>query len=212
MRVRISEAARILGVSIETLRRWDKAGKLKAQRTPAGHRRYDLAQLKRLAVHRLPEPESTRITIGYARVSSSEQKDDLKRQAILLSEFCTRNGWEHEIVQDLGSGLNDRKRGLRQLIKRICSGEIRRLVLTDKDRLLRLGSELVFALCEEYGTEVVIINQTDQELSFEEEVAQDVDEAWLREIITLFSARLYGSRSDKNRQLVARLRETADEL
>jgi excisionase family DNA binding protein len=207
VRVAISEAARILGVSIATLRRWDKEGKLKAHRTPAGHRRYDLAQLKRLAIHRLPEPESARITVGYARVSSNDQKADLNRQAILLSEFCTSNGWEHEIIRDLGSGLNYRKQGLRGLIKRICSGEVRRLVLTHKDRLLRFGSELVFALCEEFGTEVVIINPTDQELSLEEELAQDV-----LEIITVFSARLYGSRSDKNRKLMERLQETAEEL
>ena len=207
VKVAISEAARILGVSISTLRRWDKEGKLKADRTPAGHRRYDLAQLKRLAVHRLPDPRATRITIGYARVSSSDQKEDLRRQAILLTEFCARNGWEHEIIEDLGSGLNYRKRGLRQLIKRICSGEVGRLVLTHKDRLLRFGSELVFALCEEFGTEVVIVNQAEQELRFEEELAQDV-----LEIITVFSARLYGSRSHKNRKLMEQLRETAKEL
>ncbi len=207
MKVPISEAARILGVSIATLRRWDREGKLEADRTPAGHRRYDLNQLKRIARHRFPEPESARITLGYARVSSNDQKEDLRRQANLLSEFCTRNGWEHEIIQDLGSGLNYRKRGLRRLIKRICNSEIKRLVLTHKDRLLRFGSELIFALCEEFGTEVVIINQTKQELSFEQELAQDV-----LEIITVFSARLYGSRSHKNRKLVEQLREAADEL
>jgi putative resolvase len=111
------------------------------------------------------------------------------------------------VIQDLGSGLNDNKKGLRQLIRRICSGSVGRLVLTHKDRLLRLGSELVFALCEAYNTEVVIINQGEQPLSFEEELAQDV-----LEIITIFSARLYGSRSHKNRKLVDRLREAAEQL
>jgi len=207
MKVSITEAARILGVSTKTLRRWDQEGKLAAERTMGGHRRYDLGQLKRLAVHRLPDPDATRITVGYARVSSHDQRGDLKRQAILLSEYCTRNGWQHEIIEDLGSGINYRKKGLRQLIKLICSGEVKRLVLTHKDRLLRFGAELIFALCEEFGTEVVVINQTQQELSFEEELAQDV-----LEIITVFSARLYGSRSHKNRKLVQTLREVADEL
>ena len=209
MRVSISEAARILGVSITTLRRWDNEGKLTAERTPAGHRRYDLDKLKRLAVNRLtgdPE-EATRITIGYARVSSHDQKDDLHRQVLLLSDFCTQNGWEHEIIEDLGSGLNYRKKGLRRLIKRICRGEVRRLVVTHKDRLLRFGAELVFTLCEEFGTEVVIINRSDQDVRFEEELAQDV-----LEIITVFSARLYGRRSHKNRELVARLQEAAEAL
>ena len=209
MKVAISEAARILGVSISTLRRWDEEGRFSAERTPAGHRRYDLNQLKRVGVHRLPEaPEkASRMTIGYARVSSHDQKEDLHRQAILLSEFCSQNCWEHEIIEDLGSGLNYRKRGLRQLIKQICSGEVKRLVLSHKDRLLRFGSELVFTLCEEFGTEVVIINQSEPDIRFEEELAQDV-----LEIITLFSARLYGRRSQQNRELMARLQEAAQEL
>jgi predicted site-specific integrase-resolvase len=126
---------------------------------------------------------------------------------MLLSEFCTRNGWEHDIIDDLGSGLNYRKRGLRQLIKRICSGRVKRQVLSHKDRLLRFGSELVFTLCEEFGTEVVIINQAEPDIRFEEELAQDV-----LEIITVFSARLYGRRSHQNRKLIARLQEAAQEL
>jgi excisionase family DNA binding protein len=209
MKVAISEAARILGVSISTLRRWDEEGRFPAERTPAGHRRYDLNQLKRQAVHRLPDApeEANRMTIGYARVSSHDQKADLNRQVLLLSEFCTRNGWEHDIIDDLGSGLNYRKRGLRQLIKRICSGQVKRLVLSHKDRLLRFGSELVFTLCEEFGTEVVIINQAEPDIRFEEELAQDV-----LEIITVFSARLYGRRSHQNRKLMAQLQEAAQEL
>lgn len=78
------------------------------------------------------------------------------------------NGWTYEVIQDLGSGLNYGKQDLRQLIQRICSGQVGWLVLTHKDRLLRFGSELVFALCEAYNTEVVLINQGEQPLSFEE--------------------------------------------
>jgi predicted site-specific integrase-resolvase len=81
------------------------------------------------------------------------------------------------------------------------------LVLAHKDRLLRFGSELVFALYEAFHTEVVIINQGEAPLSFEEELAQDV-----LEIITVFSARLYGSRSHKNCKLVETLREAAEQL
>jgi predicted site-specific integrase-resolvase len=81
------------------------------------------------------------------------------------------------------------------------------LVLTNKDRLLRFGTELVFSLCEAYNTEVVIINPGEPPGSFEEELAQDV-----LEIITVFSARLYGSRSSQNRKLVETLREVAEQL
>ena len=123
-----------------------------------------------------------------------------------MGSFAAANGWTYEVLQDLGSGLNYHNKGLRQLIHRICSGEVGRLVLTHKDRLLRLGSELVFSLCEHFGTEVIIINPS-EDASFEEELVQDV-----LEIITVFSARLYGSRSQKNKQVLDALKKAADEV
>lgn len=202
--MRISQAAKELGVSVDTLRRWEAAGKIEAERTPGGHRRYDLAKLRHIVPRQAPSP---RLTLAYARVSSPDQKSDLATQVALLESFCSANGWTYEVLQDLGSGLDYQKSGLRQLIKRICTGEVGRLVLTHKDRLLRFGSELIFALCEEFGVEVVIINRGDRPLSFEAELVQDV-----LEIITVFSARLYGSRSHKNRQLMETLRQAAQEL
>ena len=68
-------------------------------------------------------------------------------------------------MQDLGSGLNYKKRGLRQLIKRICAGDIGHLVITHKDRLLCYGAEIVFGLCEEFNVEVTIINQSEKPIS-----------------------------------------------
>jgi putative resolvase len=146
------------------------------------------------------------MTIAYARVSTSEQKDDLTRQVALLESFCAAQGWSYEVICDVGSGLNYHKRGLKQLISRICSGEIGRLVLSHKDRLLRFGAELVFTLCEHFGVEVVIINAS-SESSFEEDLAQDVIE-----IVTVFSTRLYGSRSHKNKQVMEQLRSIAVEV
>lgn len=204
MKVRIGQAAKELGVSRETLRRWETAGKIQVERTPNGHRRYDLSKLHGIAPR---PPLANRLTLAYARVSSHDQKEDLIRQVALLESYCAANGWTYEVIQDLGSGLNYNKKGLQQLIQRVCFGQVGRLVLTHKDRLLRFGSELVFALCEAYNTEVVIINQGQQPLSFEEELTQDV-----LEIITVFSARLYGSRSHKNRKLIENLREAAKEL
>jgi putative resolvase len=136
------------------------------------------------------------LTIAYARVSSHDQKEDLKRQAQLLSSYCLSHGWNHEVIQDLGSGMNYYKKGLKRLLDLILEKKIHRLVLTHKDRLLRFGAELIFALCQARQVEVVIINQGD-DVSFEEELAKDV-----LEIITVFSARLYGARSHKNKKLV----------
>ncbi len=203
--VPIRIAAKELGVRRETLRAWERAGKIDPpERTPSGQRRYDLAKLRTLAPRKASSSE--RSTLAYARVSSHDQKDDLVRQVALLESFCAANGWTYEVLQDLGSGLNDRKKGLRTLIWRICSGEVGRLVIPHKDRLLRFGSELVFSLCEHFGTEAVILNAS-EEASFEDEVVGDV-----LEIITVFSARLYGSRSQKNKSMVEALKAAADEV
>ena len=190
----IKQAANQLGVSVSTLRRWDETGVLVAQRTPKGHRRYDLSKINPNLTRN--KVEQQRKTIAYARVSSHEQKPDLQRQIEMLELYCSAQGWSFEVISDLGSGMNYHKKGLKRLLDDILDNKIDRLVLTHKDRLLRFGAELVFALCEARQVEVVIINQGEN-LSFEEELAQDV-----LEIITVFSARLYGSPSKKNKKLI----------
>lgn len=195
----ISEAAKLKGVSTSTLRRWEAEGRLVPERTASGHRRYDMAQL--LGIKALVS-----FTVAYARVSSHDQKADLERQKQVLELFCAQNGWQFQLIEDLGSGLNYNKRGLKRLIKLIADNQVERLVLTHKDRLLRFGSELVFSLCEHFGCEVVIINRT-EDSSFEEDLATDV-----LEIITVFSARLYGSRSHKNKRIVEELKDVAQRL
>lgn len=189
--VKIGTAAKILGVSIQTLRRWEAIGKISPEKRSAGGTRYyDVNNI--LNVTR----SDSDLTLAYARVSSHDQKDDLSRQANLLSSFCCSRGWNYEVIQDLGSGMNYYKKGLKKLLDFILERKINRLVLTHKDRLLRFGAELIFALCQARGVEVVIINQGD-EISFEEELTKDV-----LEIITVFSARMYGARSHKNKKLI----------
>lgn len=110
--------------------------------------------------------------------------------------YCAAQGWNFELISDLGSGMNYRKKGLQSLLQKLLNGKIERLVITYKDRLLRFGAELIFLVCEMKGVEVVIVNKG-EEASFEEDLAKDV-----LEIITVFSARLYGSRSKKNQKLI----------
>lgn len=203
--ISIGEAAKELGVSTKTLRRWTDAGKIKYERSVSNQRRFYLADIKRLTPRDLKQLDE-RITVNYARVSSHDQKADLVRQVQVLEAFSGSNGWQFETIQDLGSGLNYNKKGLKQLLKRIMAGDIGRLVITHKDRLLRFGSELVFAMCEEFDTEVVIVNKSIEETTFELELATD-----MIELITVFSARLYGARSHKNKRLIDGVAKAVEE-
>ena len=212
--VPIGKAAKVLGVSIPTLRRWEAEGRISPERTSSGHRRYDLAALKPELFH---APSDTRRTLAYARVSSHDEKEDLERQKQVLEMYCARQGWTFEILSDFGSGMNYQKKGLKKLIEVILEGSVGRLVLTHKDRLLRFGAELIFAICEAKEVEVVILNQgsrsdaspaqqgEDADTSFEEDLARDV-----LEIITVFSARLYGCRSRKNKKLLENLKKAVE--
>jgi putative resolvase len=193
--VKIGEAARLLGASIVSLRKWEATGELlPARKTKGGTRYYAISDI--LESNTCESP-----TICYARVSSHDQKEDLVRQQQMLEAYCAAKGWRSTMIKDLGSGLNYRKKGLHELLELIMNKKIKRLVLTHKDRLLRFGAELIFSLCELKGIEIIIIHQGEQ-ASFEEELASDV-----LEIITVFSARLYGSRSHKNKKLLDGLKE-----
>ena len=198
--IKIGEAAALLGVSVDTLRKWERTGELlPARKTQGGTRYYETAALLGLGDTNTP-------TICYARVSSHDQKADLDRQHEMLETYCAAKGWRSEVIRDLGSGMNYQNPGLKKLCELILRKRMNRLVITHKDRLLRFGAELVFALCELQGIEIVIIHKGEQP-SFEQDLANDV-----LEIITVFSARLYGSRSKKNKQLLKELQTAADKI
>lgn len=189
--VKIGEAANLLGCSISTLRKWEASGELlPSRKTAGGTRYYAVADLLGLGDADSP-------TVGYVRVSSQDQRPDLQRQHDMVEAYCAAKGWRSEIISDLGSGMNYNKPGLKRLLEMILRKQMRRLVITHKDRLLRFGSELVFALCAHQQIEVVIIHKGEQP-TFEEELAN-------------FSARLYGSRSKKNRDLIAAMKTAAED-
>ncbi len=124
----------------------------------------------------------------------------------VLELYCSKLGFDYEVITDLGSGMNYYKKGLTKLLNLILRGQVKRLVLTHKDRLLRFGAELVFSICEAKEVEVILINKGDENVRFEEELVKDV-----LEIITVFSARLYGSRSKKNKKLLEQMQAVVDE-
>lgn len=198
----IGEAAERLGISPTTLRRWEQSGKLIPERTQGNQRRYRLSQIEPALVHLAGKD---RKTLAYARVSSHDQKEDLERQKQVLELYCAQQGWTFELISDLGSGMNYYKKGLKRLLNDILADNVGRLVITHKDRLLRFGAELVFSVCEAKQVEVVIVNKG-EDTTFEEDLATDV-----LEIITVFSARLYGSRSRKNKKLLDGVKKAVED-
>ncbi|WP_338924679.1 IS607 family transposase (plasmid) [Pseudomonas silesiensis] len=194
--VSIGQASELLGVAVSTLRRWEHEGRLRpAFRTCGGHRRYALLELHRFCGKVLLEQ---RRVVAYARVSSHDQKADLERQRERLEQHCQAAGHRDFLVlSDLGSGLNYQKKAFRQLLKMIALGQVSQLILLHKDRLLRFGADIVFELCKLNQTEVVILDDL-APANLETRLVADVIE-----LMTVFSARLYGSRSRKNQKVLA---------
>lgn len=136
----IGETAAYLGVTPGSLRRWERERLIAlAKRTAGGQRRYDRRTLRAPFVRasQIAHANAAKKTICYARVSSSGQRDDLARQEERLRSFCAARGWCFEVINDLGSGLNYKKRGLQRLLNLLVQGEIERLVLADRGALRR---------------------------------------------------------------------------
>ena len=188
----IGEVAMLFGVCIQTIRRWDKSGKLKsATRTMGNHRRYNQDIIKSIINN---EPiQDKNITICYSRVSTQAQKDDLIRQTQVLKQYAIQNNYNNvKYIEDIGSGLNYNKKGLQELIYLLLSGEINTLIIQYKDRLLRFGSDIIFTICKQKGIKVVILENTLNKTK-EEDFALDV-----LSILTVYTSKIYGSRSHKN--------------
>ena len=192
----IHEFSKIIGVSAQTLRNWDNNGKLHPHHTTvSGYRYYSDEQLNQVMN---VKPNHKRITIGYCRVSSYKQKDDLERQIDNVKMYLIAKGQPFEIISDIGSGMNYKKKGLQDLIKRISQNQVERVVVLYKDRLLRFGFELVEYIASIYHCEIEIIDHTEK--SEQQELVED-----LVQIITVFSCKLQGKRANKAKKLVREL-------
>ena len=152
----VGSTAKYLGVCVKTIHRWEISKYLLPQfRTQGGHRRYALSDLTKLTKTENPDK-----TIAYARVSSKDQEKDLETQATKLQNYCISKKYNFQLIQYLGSGLNYKKKGLKQLLQLINTKQINRLIINHKDRLLRFGSQLIFDQCKFNGIEVVILEQS----------------------------------------------------
>lgn len=193
----IKDTASYLNVSQDTLRKWDKANKLKPLKTAGGHRRYNIDILDEFIGLRQKEERETPIVCAtYARVSSNEQKQkgDLDRQSQRLSEYCAKhNLYVKHIIKDVGSGLNDNRNGFKRLTDLIINQQVNKLIVEHKDRLTRFQFNLIKKMFESYGCEVIVINGID--VSNEEELAADI-----MSLLASFSGKFYGKRSAERRK------------
>ena len=186
----MKEASKLLGVTVRTIQRWDKEGKIRCVRTVGGKRRVPESEIKRI----LGIQEKRKI-IGYARVSSHTQKDDLERQMVLIKNYAKEKGWEIEILKDIGSGLKEDRRNFLKLLKMVMRKEVSKVIIAYPDRLTRFGFKTLEEFFKSYGTEVVVINK--EEKTPQEELVED-----LITIISHFAGKLYGMRSHKYRKVV----------
>ncbi len=201
------EAAQILGVSVLTLQRWDNTGKVNAVRTPNGRRRFSKSEIDRLLGDNIPEPSERNLVI-YCRVSSGEQKKkgDLDRQVEYVKSRLDPRVYNNiSIITDVGSGLNDKRKGLIRLMKLAQKGEITDVAIRYKDRLTRFGFNYLGMYFESYNVKIHVLDEGLKDRTVYEELTDD-----LLSIITSFSGRLYGTRSGKNKVLKDKVREAVE--
>lgn len=199
----IGKFAKSLGVSIQTLRNWDKEGKLKPTYvTENGYRYYSEDLLNKFRniknVNKIKKKN-----ILYARVSTKSQKDDLDRQVDNLKQYAYSKGYSFEIITDIGSGINYKKEGLLKMINLVECGEVDRIIVLYKDRLIRFGYDLIEYICKLNDTIIEIVDNST--ISKEQELTED-----LIQIITVFANKLYGARSKKTINLIKSVKENAD--
>lgn len=185
--MRPHEFAKELGVSVETLRRWDKSDRLKAKRTPSNHRYYteeDLALAKGLKFN-----QEERLIKVYCRVSSPKQKNELVNQRKAMEQFCLAKGFAvDEWIEETGGGLNFKRPKFLSLIEEALYGKIELIIVAHKDRLCRFAFDLIEQLLNKRGCQIIVANQ--ESLSPQQELVED-----LMAIIHCFSCRLYGARN-----------------
>src|SRR6266566_3401173 len=179
------EFGKLIGRTTNTLQKWDRQGILKAQRSPTNRRYYTHDQYLQ---YRGLVAQEQGLTIASTRVSGVAQKPDLANQIKALATHCQQQAITvDEWMSDLGSGLNSKRKQLNRLME---LGQVRRIVIAHKDRLVRFGYGYFEAFCQRHTTQMVVMNG--EALSPEQELVQE-----LMAIITVFSSRLHGLRAYK---------------
>lgn len=186
-----NEMAKRLNVTVGTLQRWDREGKLKAYRTQTNRRYYTEEQVNNFL--NIETPENSKMNIAYSRVSSHQQKHELENQENFIKEFANGSGTIiDEYISDVAGGLNYKRQGLLRLLELVMQRKVAKIFITYKDRLVRFGFELIEWICNQFNTEIVVLN--DSQSSPKKEMVSD-----LISIIHVFSCRIYGLRKYKTK-------------
>ena len=194
----------MLGVSAQTLRNWDKEGKLKPSYVKSnGYRYYSEDSILSYTQERKTKKNLN--VIGYARVSSKKQSDDLERQVNNIKQYLSSKYETFDIITDIGSGINYKKPGLLKLIEKINKKEVDLIVVLYKDRLLRFGFELVEYFAELNNVIIEVLDKIDK--NQDEELVED-----LVQIITVFSCKIQGKRKGKTKQILSEFSQKIKEL
>ncbi len=192
----LKETQSILNVSKSTLQRWDKSGKLVALRTEGGHRRYKQSDIERIVGEAKESVERGKdmIVATYARCSTPDQKahGDIDRQSSRIFEYCIKKNYKVEyVIKDMGSGLNDKRKGFVKLCKLVVDGKIDKVVIEHKDRLTRFQYNLIEFFFNSYGVDIELLDK--KEYTEQEELVND-----MMMLIASFSGKVYSLRAKAN--------------
>jgi putative resolvase len=188
------EFARVSGVSRATVIKWIKGGRVVAYRV---HGRWRIPYSEVEGV--LRGVQGVRRVAIYARVSSNTQREDLERQVESLKLWVSKSfpNAEYVVVTDVASGLNEDRRGLRELIEMARRRGIQAVVVAYRDRLTRFGFEYLKTLFNTLGVDVYVVFQEESK-NYVQELVED-----FIEIVTSFASRIYGRRSKKYKEVVS---------
>lgn len=181
-------AKSILKVCTKTLQNYDKEGKIEVKRTAGNRRLYNIDKF--LLVNNLEhlKLKNDKKNIIYGRVSSYDRKNDLTRQIKFLKDKYP----DYEVITDIASGINFKRNGLKTIIDLAITNKLNEVVITYKDRLCRIGYDLLEFIFSKYSNaKITIINDVISNKN--EEITKD-----LIEIITVYSSKIHGTRSNLN--------------
>ena len=189
---KITEASKYLGISINSLKTLANNGKLNSFKTDGEHRRFREDDLD--TYMGVKKEKQERLTVIYTRCSTAKQKENLERQKDRLRKHAEEKGYKYLMIDEIASGINEKRKGIHKLIKMCFEGKVERILIEYKDRLARFGYEYLDAIFR--NLEIIVEIVEIKEKKYEEELAEDI-----MKILTCYSARYYGARGGRKKKI-----------